>query len=197
MQTERYNVLLRIVHWLMAVCILGLIAAGMYMTELPKGDEKWWWYGMHKSFGVTVIGLLILRLILRFITRIPPLPKGFAPMETKLVSALHFLLYAGMVIVPISGFIMSDAGGHAIAWFGYALPDLIPTNKQLGGLASELHEITPFILLGLIALHVAGAIKHQFGKPENKVFYRMWFEYCPLYQYCKRHCKEKQRTPDA
>lgn len=158
----RYNLTMRIIHWVMAVIIIGLIASGFYMVDLPRDHpDKWTLYGLHKSFGVTVLCLVIIRMIVRFISKIPPLLTDFPPWTVTLAKAVHLLLYIGMIAIPISGYVMSDAGGHGVKWFGVVMPDLFTTDKELSGIAHTLHGIMPYILLGIIVLHMAGALKDR------------------------------------
>lgn len=175
MDAQRYPISLRILHWLMAVLILGMIAGGWVMKELSGKDPlRADLYGLHKSFGVILLALIVLRIVVRTLTRIPPLPQGLSAMEKRGAKAGHLLLYAGMVAVPLSGFVMSMAGGHGIKFFGMPLPNLMELNRKLSHFAHEWHELLPYVLLGVIALHLAGALKHRFADDAaNDVLPRM------------------------
>ena len=152
----------------MALCILGLIASGWYMEGLPREHElKYTFYDLHKSFGVLVIGLFSYRLLLRMFTAIPALPEGIKSYEKKLSHVAHFMIYVLMIGVPVSGYIMSDAGDYGVKFFGIVLPDFIVKNKEIGGIAHEVHEIAPYVLLGLVGLHIAGALKHRLFEPRE------------------------------
>ena len=162
-----FGALSKLLHWLMAAIILTLIGVGMYMAELPTdtAEQKQYafqFFAMHKSFGVVILGLIILRLIWIRISPAPALPAVFAPKERILVKALQGLLYLLMIILPVSGYLMSNAGGHPINFFGMGvLPAIVGESKSLGHFAHEMHEIMGTVLLVVIALHVAGAIKHR------------------------------------
>ncbi len=175
METGKFNTVMRWLHWLMAFGILGLITLGYVMKEVKLDRElRAELYALHKSVGVMLLGLVVLRILVRFCSRIPPLPSGISPLDQRLAKTTHGLLYLGMITVPLSGFIMSMAGGHGIVFFGYRLPDMLATDKKLARLAHEVHELLPYVLLGVIALHVAGALKHRFlDAPENDVLPRM------------------------
>lgn len=160
----------------MAALILCLIAMGWAMKEVKglgplRGDL----YALHKSLGVIALIGIGVRLAVRLGTRVPPLPVGMPTGERHAAKAGHLLLYVGMLTVPLSGAIMSMAGGHGIKFFGFPLPNLMATDKPLAGLAHEMHELLPYLLLGVIGLHVAGALKHRFvdKDPENDVLPRM------------------------
>lgn len=177
METLRYHRTLRILHWLMAFVLLGLIAVGWTMKEIHGlGPLRGTLYSLHKSFGVIALLLIAVRIMVRFSTPVPPLPEGMKSIEKLGAKAGHLLLYVGMVTVPLSGFIMSMASGKGIKLFGFPLPNLMAINKPLSRFAYEMHELLPYILLAVIAAHVAGALKHRFfDAPENDVLPRMGF----------------------
>ena len=174
-QPEKYHIALRIIHWLMAICILGLIGIGWYMAGLDQNaDNKYFFYSWHKSFGVLVLFLFIIRVALRLKTKTPPLQSTIDAKERKAAHIVHAILYLGMFIVPVSGYIMSDIGGHSVKFFGIKLPDFLATDKYIGSFVHTFHEYAPYILLAFVALHIAGALKHRFlDKEENNVLNRM------------------------
>ena len=162
-----YGLVSKSLHWLMAAIILTLIFVGIYMAGLPKetAEEKqvaFQLYDLHKSFGVIAFGLIVLRLLWIPISPAPQLPSAFAPKERVMVKALQGLLYLLMIVLPISGVVMSNAGGHPINFFGLGeLPSFIGESKAVGGIAHEIHEIMGWAFLVLILLHMAGPIKHR------------------------------------
>ena len=177
MQTDKFPVLMRLMHWLMAVAILGLIGSGWFMAGLdpetaPYKYEIYFW---HKSFGVLALVLIVARILIRFSSKVPELPAGLPSFEKVLAKLAHLSLYLLMIAVPLSGLIMSDLGGHAIPFFGLTtLPDMLETNKELAGQLHSIHIFIPYVLLGIIALHVLGALKHRFmDSPENDVLKKM------------------------
>lgn len=168
----RYHRGLRLLHWLMAIVILGLIALGLIMGEVDKADPlRGQLYALHKSFGVLVLLLLAVRVIVRFLTHIPPLPDTLKVWEIKAAHAGHALLYFFMLAVPLSGYAMSAAGGHGVKMFGFSMPQIFPENKSIAGIAHEIHEVIPFVLLGVITLHVMGVVKHRLEGKD--ILYRM------------------------
>ena len=175
MKIVKYNIYLRIVHWVMAAAIIGLIASGWYMEGIdPKAPDKYDLYPWHKSFGMMVLIFFFVRIVLRFRTHIPELPDGIKGIEALASHVVHLILYVFMLIVPVSGYIMSVAGGHGVKLFSLRVPELFEKNKELAGLARELHGIFPYILLGILVVHILGALKHRFfDKPENDVLCRM------------------------
>ena len=125
-------------HWLMAVLILGLLALGLYMHELPLSPQKLTLYSWHKWAGVTVFLLVWVRLLWRVMHRPPALPASMAPLMRLAAHAGHGVLYLLMVAIPLSGWLMSSAKGFQTVWFGVLpIPDLIGKDKALGRSLAE------------------------------------------------------------
>lgn len=162
-----YGSFIKVIHWLMAAIILTLILVGIYMADLPKvtDEEKQFamtFYGMHKSFGVVIMLLVIMRLIWLLVNPNPPLPAVFEDKERLLVEGLKKLLYLMMFLMPISGYLMSNAGGHPIMFFGlFELPALIGEDKAIGGVIKAMHMLGGWAMLLVVLVHLAGALKHR------------------------------------
>ncbi|MBN8530623.1 MAG: cytochrome b [Alphaproteobacteria bacterium] len=171
---EKYPGLMRLIHWLMALLLLGMIAFGYWMVGLPKDHpQRMEMYDLHKSVGVLLLALVVLRFLVRLASSVPELPEGLAASEKKLAKAAHIVLYVLMFAVPLSGVVMSCAAGYGVKFFGFPLPNPLEKNLPMAGLANGIHEIIPYALLGLVALHVAGALKHRFVDKQNDVLGRM------------------------
>ena len=153
--------------------IISLLIVGNYMTTLPGGDEKLQIYTMHKSFGMIILGLVLIRLIVRLRSAVPNLPEGIKPFDAKLSSIAVFLLYCGMLMMPLSGYVMSMAGNRGINFLGmFQLPNLIGTHPNLATLAWQAHGIIGASLATLILLHIVGSLKHLVVDKIN-IFKRM------------------------
>ena len=150
-------------HWLMAVLILGLLALGIYMHELPLSPQKLQLYSWHKWAGVGVFLLVWLRLAWRVTHRSPALPEAMSPLMRLAAHAGHAALYVLMVVIPLSGWLMSSAKGVQTVWFGvWPIPDLLGKDKALGDLLQELHEALNVLLMLTLAGHVLAALWHHF-----------------------------------
>ena len=179
--TTEYGTFSKVMHWLMATIIIGLIAVGIYMADLPRDTEEqkqfmFQLYGMHKSFGVIALLLIVMRLVWLKINPNPTLPAVFENKERLLIEGLKKLLYLLMVLLPLSGYLMSNAGGHPIQFFGlFELPAIIGKSKAFGGFVHEMHEIGGWIILFVVLAHVAGALKHRFMEKgsERDILQRM------------------------
>lgn len=172
----KYPLSSRILHWLMAAIILCLLGLGIYMKEfLPKDAvNRLQIYDLHKSFGVIVLILITIRILNRLIKNAPALPESMPKWEQLLAHLGHLGLYALMVVVPLSGYLMSNSFGFPVKLFGIELPFLIEKNFDHGKIFSEAHEISAYSLLALITLHILAALKHRFfDRAENDVLKRM------------------------
>ena len=149
-------------HWLMALLILGLLALGFYMSDLPLSPEKLQYYSWHKWAGVTVFALVWLRLLWRVTHRPPAYPLRMSGLQQALAHTGHLVLYVLMIVIPLSGWFMSSAKGVQTVWFGVLpLPDLIGRDKELGKQLAELHSALNIGLLLLIGGHAAAALFHH------------------------------------
>ena len=150
-------------HWLIALMLFGLFGLGLYMAELPLSPTKLKLYSYHKWTGVTVFLLVLVRLGWRVTHEPPPLPAGMPAWQMKAAAAGHHVLYLLMLIVPLSGWLMSSALGFQTVWFGVLpLPDLLPKDKVVGEALKEVHEVLNFLFMAVVAGHIAVALKHHF-----------------------------------
>jgi len=159
----RYSTPAIVLHWLVALLIFVAFPLGLYMADLPLSPEKLKLISYHKWIGVTVFMLAGLRVVWRLTHTPPPLPASVAGWQRRVSAVAHGLLYLLILVIPISGWLMSSAKGIQTVWFGVLpLPDLIGKDKALGHLLEEVHETLNYTLLALVVLHVAGALQHHF-----------------------------------
>lgn len=158
-------------HWLMAILITGLLVLGLYMTSLPIGVEKLKFYGWHKAFGILVLMLACIRISWRLSNQVPTLPVKH--WEYVFARTVQLCLYILMVVMPITGWLMTSAAGLRPSFFGwFLLPALVGPNETLQHLFRNCHEYLAYTLMALIVLHVAGALKHHFIE-KNDILRRM------------------------
>ncbi|MCK9531026.1 MAG: cytochrome b [Gammaproteobacteria bacterium] len=160
----RYGAVAAALHWLSAAAVFGLFALGLWMTGLTYYDPWYrlgpWW---HKSFGVVLFGLTIVRLGWRFASIRPsPLPTH-APWERISAQAVHGLLYLLLFCVMLSGYLISTADGRAVSVFdGFAVPAIVTGIENQEDLAGTVHLWLATTLIGLAVLHLLAALKHHF-----------------------------------
>jgi cytochrome b561 len=149
-------------HWLVALAIITTFSVGLYMSDLPLSPEKLKIYSWHKWAGVTIFLLVAFRLMWRLTHRPPALPAGMAGWQRQAAALTHWLLYALMIAVPISGWLMSSAKGFQTVYFGVIpLPDLLAKNKPLGETLETVHQTLNYTMAGVVGLHALAALKHH------------------------------------
>ncbi len=164
---QRYSTVAIVLHWVLALAILTAFAVGVTVEDMPLSPSKIKLINWHKWAGIAILLLSVLRLAWRLTHRPPALPdriqQAMPGWQTQAYHATHHLMYALFFVVPLLGWAYSSAKGYPIVWFGVLpLPDLMPVNKELADSIKELHGAAAFALIGLVALHVGAALKHQF-----------------------------------
>ncbi|HRL20269.1 MAG TPA: cytochrome b [Alcaligenes sp.] len=159
----RYGVVARLLHWLMALGLIGMVVVGYVMKTLPLSPLKLQVYSWHKWIGISLLILVMLRLLWRLLHRPPALPASMSPAMRGLAHAGHAALYVLMAAIPFTGWLMSSAKGFQTVWFGILpLPDLVAKNKALGETLVQTHILLNYALITLVVLHVMAALKHHF-----------------------------------
>jgi cytochrome b561 len=181
---SRYTKTAIILHWLIAIFIALMFGLGWFMADLPKEAPKqlaydlfdlgvytWqlaeeasprtFYFNLHKSLGLTVLALIVLRVLWR-ITHTPPAAlSSYKAIEKKVATATHHSLYLLMLAVPVTGLIMAINSKYGVKWFGI---DVIAglDNKPVRDFFECTHEFVGIVLLVLIGIHLLGALKHKF-----------------------------------
>lgn len=172
--TTSYGSVAKFFHWLTAILVIGMIFVGISFGYLPRGDFKFFLLHAHKSMGFTLLFIVILRLLWKWINPRPALPANTKNWEHFVIKWTHGLLYFGMIAMPISGIIMSYAAGYGITlWWIYKVPlPWIPKNRELAMLASDAHTFFAWAISILIGLHTLAAFKHAIINKDG-VFQKM------------------------
>jgi cytochrome b561 len=158
MSQQRYTLPAMALHWGQAILVLWLLWLGWTMTDLPKGAERSAAYGLHKSLGLLALLLLLVRLLWRRKHPAPPaLGSGW---EARLATATHHALYAFLLLAPLAGYLASSFTPYALKFFGLEVAKAGWPDESLNSVFKQLHVIFVWSGAGLIALHVAGALKH-------------------------------------
>lgn len=161
--SERWGAVAKFFHWTIVVLILVQYVLAMTAHDLPLGRQRFEITALHKSMGLTIFALAVLRLLWRFMNRVPPLPSTLKPYERFLAHATHFSLYALILAMPITGWMYSTASNFPVNWFGLVrLPNLVEADRELAHTLHEVHETLFKVLVAVAVLHVAGALKHHF-----------------------------------
>ncbi|CAB3788894.1 Cytochrome b561 [Paraburkholderia caffeinitolerans] len=161
---SRYPLSVSLLHWLLAVALTGNLVIGWML------DDREDLVTLHKSIGIAVLGLVLIRLVNRVRMR-GRLPKSVNKVGTPahfVETAVHRLFYILMLAIPLLGWMKTNAAGHAASCFGlFSLPALIPRSRELSHLLGQLHSLTAYGLTALIGLHVAGILAHRVFKTQN------------------------------
>jgi cytochrome b561 len=158
---HHFGLIAKLLHWVMAILIIGMLICGLYMVDLPIGLQKLKWYGWHKEYGFLILGLVSLRLIWRLINITPELSL---PLLEKIAARLaHWAFYGFMFLMPLSGWLVSSAAGIPASFFGlFTMPNLIAPNEDLLQIFRWVHYWSAYALMGLIVIHIVAALKHHF-----------------------------------
>ena len=160
---ERWGSLSKSLHWLIAALILLLGIVGLVMGELPKTPKYFWVFTAHKSLGISVLVLVLLRLLWRLYSGAPrPLP-GVPGWQARLAAATHAALYVLMFAIPLAGWLYDSASGlRPFKLFGLLpMPKLVAPDEQTAALSHALHEWGFWLLIAAVLAHAAAALYHH------------------------------------
>jgi cytochrome b561 len=153
----------RLLHWAMAAGVLGMLGLGSYVVRMEVGLGNLWLYALHKSIGLVLLALVVLRIVWHRVSPPPEPLGGVAAWQMRLARVAHGGLYALLVAVPVTGWVGSAATGIDVLWFGVTLPRIAPVSELWAEVAFALHGGLTKVLMALVALHVAGALWRGFG----------------------------------
>lgn len=158
---DRYSHVARALHWIMAILILFNLFLGFAHDALPR---EWKVMPVHKSIGLTVLALTVARIMWRFTRSAPPLPAEMPAWEKGTAHLTHFAFYAFMLVLPLTGWVMTSAGDRPLNWFFlFDVPKFaVGKEDAIVGLSRGAHELLPWLWVALIALHIGAALRHHF-----------------------------------
>jgi cytochrome b561 len=166
----RYGSVAQTLHWVIVGLLIVQFTLASIADDLPNGLEKLITLARHKSVGITILSLAILRLCWRLVER-PPLLPPMSRWQAVAARISHAALYTLLFAMPLTGWLMSSASNYPVSWFGLVqLPDLVAPDPALKKLLHEVHETLSKILIAFAGLHVAGALKHQFLDRDGLMF---------------------------
>jgi len=149
-------------HWIIAIAIIAMLAFGIYVEDLPRSPEKGDLMAIHKSIGVLILVLALIRIAWRVISKYPEAPGQMSKWQEIIAKLTLLVLILGTVMLPVSGIVMSIGGGHGLAVFGIELiarsGEKMETLLNIGHI---MHGLGGKLLIAFIVLHIAGAIKHE------------------------------------
>lgn len=157
----------KVFHWLIAAIVIGMLAGSFFLGNVPERYQPSA-YMIHKSLGLTVLFLIVAGFFWIKYTGKPVLPHNIPTWQKLLARTVQYSLYVLLVCMPLSGWIMSVAGGRIPTYFGlFSMPLPIKASKALSQLMNQSHKTIAWILITLVVLHISGALKHHFINKNN------------------------------
>jgi len=164
---DSFGLIARMLHWLIAALVIGNLFGGAILSLFESGGMRTFVVSVHKSTGVIILLLMIIRIAWRMYN---PQPRdlGNIPVLNFIAHVMHVWLYVLVILQPLSGILMSQAYGYPVIVFGAVkLPSLIWNSPALGVLFGEVHRVTSVVLMLTMSLHIAAALKHHFLNRDN------------------------------
>jgi cytochrome b561 len=161
--SESYGIIAQALHWLVAALVLVQLGLGAYAAQLPVSLARLQWLSRHKSLGLAILALVLLRAAWRWLQQTPALPLSMPRWQRRAAKLTHWLLYALLVLAPLTGWLHASAAGLSVNWFGLVqLPDLVERSPELSRLFKAAHQ-TCIVLLAILLLgHAGAALWHAF-----------------------------------
>jgi cytochrome b561 len=164
----RYSAVAQGFHWLIAALIVVQFTLGWTAENLPIGARKLARLDWHKSFGMTILMLAVLRLLWRLFNRPPELPAGMSGIEKQLARSTHVLFYVLLFVMPLTGWLMSSAKNFSVSWFHqFTWPNLVGPNERAFDMLRTTHDTLSWLLFALALLHILAALKHHFWHKDD------------------------------
>ena len=160
---DRWGPVSQALHWSIALLVLAMAAIGLSLDELPRSPKWFWVYDLHKSIGLLLLALVVVRLAWRLYAGAPPPVSGLPRIQRFAAGATHAVLYLLILAMPLSGWLYDSASGlRPLQWFGlFAVPRLVGADEDLADDLHDLHEDLFAILVVVALLHVAAAVWHH------------------------------------
>jgi cytochrome b561 len=171
----RYTSTAIALHWLVALLLLGQFAFGLMLDDIPRGTpERGYYVNLHKSSGLLIGLLIVLRVGWRLTHQAPPLPVAMPRWQRRAARFSHLALYLCMLMLPLSGYLASNFSKHGIKFFNVVRwAPWGPDDKMLYGIFNQLHHFSAALLAALVALHLLAVAKHMLIDRDGLLL-RMW-----------------------
>ncbi len=175
-RATEYSAFTRILHWTVALLIIGLIWLGWWMVDLSYYDR---WYNrsleLHKSLGMVVLAIAAIKIAWVIYEGKPAFPATIQPWERAAATAVHHLFYLLMLLIPVTGYVISTSAGDGISVFDlFVIPAVLPASETLRDTAIELHFWLAYATAALVAVHALAALKHQFLDRDGTLRRMLW-----------------------
>ncbi len=166
--SARWGGVAQLLHWLIVALVVIQVTLALVAKSLPRGPAAFAFISTHKSVGITILALMLIRLLWRWGNPVPVLPDTLTLHERALARATHVGLYGILLIMPLSGWVGSAAHGIAVRWFNLVtLPNIVSKDLALSRLMFEVHFWLAILLGVMVALHIAAALRHHFALKDD------------------------------
>jgi cytochrome b561 len=163
MSPTSYTLTARTLHWVMAVLMILMLAAGLVMSDIEDPALKGTIYGLHKATGILVLLLAGFRVLWRLSHAVPAISTALPVWQRRAARLAHGGLYGVMFLLPLSGWSMSSAAGYPVSFYGlFTIPDMVAKNPELAGILKDIHEVSANVFIALLAAHLGAALYHHF-----------------------------------
>lgn len=158
----RYTKVAIWLHWVIGLAVMANIGLAMLTEDMPRETHRAA-MGIHKALGVTILVLSVVLILWRLGHKPPPQPAGMPRWQRPLSKVVHFLFYALLILLPLSGWIWMSAADRPIDYFGlFTVPSLVAPSKDLADVLHDRHEMLGLMMLALVVIYILAALKHQF-----------------------------------
>ncbi len=172
-QAPGYTPTARVLHWVTAALVLTMVPVGIIIANEWGGKLQDALYSLHKSVGALLLALVVVRLAYRLTHKPPPLPGDIPPVQRLAAQAMHWVLYALLIVQPLLGWAGTSAYPAPVPVFGlFELPPLLAPNRALSEQLLSVHGLVGLTIAGLAALHIGAALFHHFVR-RDRVLLRM------------------------
>jgi len=169
--TARFSRPRRYLHWLVALLLVVQIPLAWIMVEQQLGPDKLGNYALHKSLGIALLALGLLRILAAASTPRPPLPSALPRAQRVAARSAEGILFLVLIVMPLTGWLMSSAANFPVSVFGwFTLPDLVAPDETLFSELQQVHRWLSYLLLATAALHIAAALRHYFVLRDNVLY---------------------------
>jgi len=165
---DRFGLVAKSLHWLTLILLIGSFVLALSMTAMPLSPRKLQFYSWHKWFGVTIFLVAILRLAWRRANTVPRPPHGTPLWRRRAAAASHAALYALLIVMPVTGWIMSSALNLPVVYLGLVhIPSPFGVDRELGEAMRVVHHLLAWTLLALVGVHALAALHHHFVQRDD------------------------------
>jgi cytochrome b561 len=165
---SRWGGVAKLFHWVIVVLIVTQYVLANQASGLPLGLRKLVVLAQHKSFGMTILALAVLRLLWRWANPVPALPANMKPWERAGAHVSHWALYGLLFALPLTGWLMSSAKNYPVSWFNlFAFPNLVGANDAVYHAMLSTHHVLAKVLFAVALLHMLAALQHHFLRKDH------------------------------